>query len=576
VRASARTSLACLAAALPVVVSTINGLSEGWVPYGDQGVIGSQAYDVLTSHTPLVGQYSASYHLTGHPTFSLGPLLYWLLALPARIGAPSSLTLAMGLVNAAAAVGVVLLARRRGGTVLMLASAVAVALMCRSLVPETYHDIWNPSAAVLPFTLLIFLCWSVACGEYRLLPITVLVASFVSQCHLTYLGPTVGMLAVTLVGLVLSRRGAAGGSTRRWLLAALVVGAVCWTPPIVDQIEHSPGNLRLVARAPFAHEPKVGWTIGWHAAVQAVGVPPWWLSIPKDQFDRALTVKQSPDALAGGSAVVVLAGLALVTLAGLRRRRADVSAVGALGLVLCAALASVTARTPANAHLAAALGYTLWWGSPAGMFVWLALGWSAVALLPSRLRAARIPRPALASALGVAGALAIGAAVAAAEKTDEHRQMYTALRTIGDRVRAVVPRGQAVWVGGSPGIVGVLKAGLRYELRQSDIRAAFPGRTRWGPWFDLGRRHYAYAIYLRDARREPQTRGPAAAAVRFAIGSVTYDVSATVSPCAPTAAAPRSGAPGSRARPPAQSPRSRRTATPLARPTPCYRPPAGG
>src|SRR5207247_3138458 len=74
--------LACLGAALPVIVSTIHAISERWIPYGDQAVIASQAYDVFTSHTPLLGQYSASYHLVSQPTYSLGPMLYWLLALP--------------------------------------------------------------------------------------------------------------------------------------------------------------------------------------------------------------------------------------------------------------------------------------------------------------------------------------------------------------------------------------------------------------------------------------------------------------------------------------------------------------
>src|SRR2546429_8831648 len=117
------------------------------------------------------------------------------------------MTLTMGAVNSLAIVGAVALARRRGGVILMFATALAIALMCQSLAAETFHDIWNPSAALFPFTLLIFLCWSLACGEYRLLPLTALVASFVLQANLTYLPPTVGLLAVRLGGLALSPAG---------------------------------------------------------------------------------------------------------------------------------------------------------------------------------------------------------------------------------------------------------------------------------------------------------------------------------------------------------------------------------
>src|SRR2546421_10483326 len=108
-------AIACLAAALPAVVSTVRGVTAGAVPNGDRGVIATRAYDVFTSHTPLLGQYSASTLVVHRETHSLGPLLYWLLALPSRLG-PAAMTVAMGAVSVASAGGVVLLARRPRGT----------------------------------------------------------------------------------------------------------------------------------------------------------------------------------------------------------------------------------------------------------------------------------------------------------------------------------------------------------------------------------------------------------------------------------------------------------------------------
>src|SRR5262249_3359283 len=152
------TLAAGLGAALPVILSTVRAVRDGWVPEADQAIIATRAHDVLTSHMPLVGQYTIAGHVTGHVTHSLGPMLFWLLALPARFGSPTSLAWTMGAVNTLAIVGSVALARRRGGVVLMFASAIAIALMCQSLAAETFHDVWNPSAGLFPFTLLIFLC----------------------------------------------------------------------------------------------------------------------------------------------------------------------------------------------------------------------------------------------------------------------------------------------------------------------------------------------------------------------------------------------------------------------------------
>src|SRR4051794_37838837 len=169
-----------LAAALPVIVATIGAVVDDWVPTGDDAIIVVRAYDVLSTHPPLLGPYSTSSQVIGHPVLSPGPMLFWLLALPVRLGevAPA---VTVAVVNVAMVIGVVALARRRGGPLLMFVVAAAVAAMCASLDAPIFHGVWGPSAAVLPFMLLIFLAWSLACGEYRLLPLTALVASFAVQ-----------------------------------------------------------------------------------------------------------------------------------------------------------------------------------------------------------------------------------------------------------------------------------------------------------------------------------------------------------------------------------------------------------
>ena len=118
-----------------------------------------------------------------------------------------SLAVTMCVINTLAIVVCVALARRRGGWVLMFAAAFGISLMSQSLPGEAMHDIWNPAAALFPFLALVFVGWSLACGEYRLLPLAAVLASFAVQTHLMYLAPTLVVLGVGLGG---ARAGGAG------------------------------------------------------------------------------------------------------------------------------------------------------------------------------------------------------------------------------------------------------------------------------------------------------------------------------------------------------------------------------
>jgi hypothetical protein len=421
------TLAAGLAAAIPVIAATVKAVQAGWVPVADRGIIATRAHDVLTSHAPLVGQYTLAGEVTGRVTHSLGPMLFWLLAVPAYFGSTVGMTLTMGTVNTLAIVGCVGLARRRGGLVLMAMTAFAIALMCQSLASETFHDVWNPSAGLFGFTLLIFLSWSVACGEYRLLPLTVLAASFAVQAHLTYLPPTLALLAIAFGGLVVGgvagRRAGAAAATdgevdsdawrpveppgdaranRRlprpppslvWGLATVLVACACWSATIVGQLTEHPGNLTLVAEAATRHKATLGSEVGWHAVVRAVGVPPWWLRTPHNRWERKYEVRSRPSGLAVDSTIAMLAALALFVPIGLLRRHGALAALALVDLALCLALAAVASATPTPRLLSATLGYTMWWGSQVGMCVWLALAWALwLGLAAAARRSSAVPR----------------------------------------------------------------------------------------------------------------------------------------------------------------------------------------
>lgn len=509
------------AASLPVIVATVRALRAGWMPLGDQGIIATRAYDVLTTHTPLLGQYSEASTVTGQPTYSPGPLLYWLLALPARIGAPASLTLTIAALNVACIIGAVALARRRGGPALMVPVGVAIALVCLSFSAESLHGIFNPSAALFPFVLLVFLCWSVACGDERLLPLTVLVASFVVQCHLGYVAPVAGMVLVAVAGLVLARRRErAGGSARRslWppLLAAVVIAAVCWSLPLADEIAHHPGNMTVLAREVATHQRTQGAAKGVRALVRAVGVPPRWLRTPSPNPGRLSNVSGGdygdtrlpdlttvPSLAARVSTALLVAALALVALIGLRRRRTDVAAAAAIGLVLCAALAVEVAVTPLEATNT--LGYFLWWGSIAGMWVWLVLAWSAVVLL-ARGRRLGVRAPAVASIGAAAIVAGAGVAAAAVQKPDRHEPYYRATSLLADRLNGAIPSGTTVRLVQRGGPMVAIEPTIRYTLRLHGVRALGPYAShRPGAWYELDHRSYRYVVSV-NADRPPRFR----------------------------------------------------------------------
>ena len=194
----------------------------------DNALIAASALDSLTAEPPLLGPWSSGYtNLLGDDTFHPGPLLFWLLALPGRLLGTPAFVVTAAVVNVLAIVGCVVLARRRGGLGLMVAVAIAIPVMLASVPTAALSDIWNPSLPLLPFMLLVFVAWSLACGEHRLLPLAVLLVSFVAHCHLGFLVPAVAALAVGVAGLWLSATGPAPGGRCAARFAA-VVGLACW------------------------------------------------------------------------------------------------------------------------------------------------------------------------------------------------------------------------------------------------------------------------------------------------------------------------------------------------------------
>jgi hypothetical protein len=456
-----------------------------------------------------------------------------------------------------------------GGKALMFAAAAAIALMSGSLGTEALYGIWNPAAGLFALVLLSFTCWALACGERWLLPLAVLVASFAAQAHLAYVAPALGLLAVGVVGLVISRlvpdrraaeRGgrALKGGGALWLpaLAALLVAVICWSAPLVDEFKNSPGNLSAIASAASARGRTEGASAGWRVLTRAVGAPPRWLRAPErevydhtgrqvgvvsggDYGDTRLSdLWDSPSSLAKISAVLVLCALAVTTLAAVPARRRELVWGGVIAGLLCGLFAGLVSATPV--HSVHSLGYTLWWGSVVGMWVWLLLLWSVAVLVgdwargPARRRSAghsaslaRVGRWWPLGAIGALGACAF--AVAAAERTGTHQPEFGPLRTITTSLDRAVRRGDTVLLTQQGFAALPLTPLVKYSLRRRGVRVVgYERRMRVGPSYELARHGYDLHVEVAEAH-QPATKH----------ATVLARVTLSTAPWLPGAEAPR-------------------------------------
>jgi MYXO-CTERM domain-containing protein len=494
-----------LVAAVPVIVAAADLLHHGWVPLADNGVIVLRSWDVLTGQSPLVGQYSLASVESVGAVYSPGPMEYWLLALPVRLFGPASAVVTIGLVNVASIMGSVALARRRAGTGFMFVAAIALVLMCRSLPSASLATPFNATVPLISTTLLMFLAWSVACGEYRLIPLSVLVASFAVETHLSYVPPVLAMVVVAGGGLALAARRSPDASSdrRRWLLAGGLVAVICWSAPLVDELAHRPGNLTQLWRTITADRATLGIHSAWNAVVHAFGVPPWWLRAHVSSPTHFLDVAASP------SRPSILAFLTLIGLLGLgllRRRRAMTSTASALGLLLIGALALVTASTPGDSVFT--LGYTMQLGSPAGMFTWLAAGLATITLV--KAPRFRLGRGTTAAGVACIAALSVWAATAGSEP-DVKRWIYEPAGEVVDKLDSAVPSGRRVFVQPGTGDVGSQAYPLIvYALRRNGDRPLIvqkAAETNMGGWYGVEGRPYDFSVAVIEGSAAVPERG---------------------------------------------------------------------
>lgn len=401
---------AVVVALVPFVVATVRAIQGGWVPTGDNGLIAVRVHDVFSAHPPLLYTWSSS-SLTAPVDFNHpGPLLFDALAIPTAVSRWSGLLVGVALLNAAAVVGIVIAAFRRGGALLAGAAVAVAAALCWSMGSELLFDPWSPNSLLLPFFLFLFLAWCVAAGDLVVLPWLAGVGSLLLATNLGFglLVPAIAVVAIGGLVLALRRDRRADGAdgadvdrtrpVRRVLLVTAVVFVLCWIQPIVEQFTSSgEGNFTRIARGLTSGGTVLGTREG--IARFAGATVTWWLPWTM----RAGSLVLSSTALAAFGVVIVALVLAACAWVGRRRHDREVVAVVAVAAVAAAAGLVSAIRTP-TAIFGGLISYQTRWLWALAAFMTFTV---VVTVLRRLVRDPRLVRPVVAGFALVTVAVAL-------------------------------------------------------------------------------------------------------------------------------------------------------------------------
>lgn len=235
--------------AVPFVIAAVALRGRHWNPVLDMAMTELRVRDVGTRHTPLIGlpgRIGVFPDQGSHP----GPLSFYLVAPTYRLLGASAWAMLVGMiVLALVAIGLALwIAQRRGGIPLVLAVAGLVAVIVRGYGLDVVTQPWNPYLPLLFWLVVLLGTWSVVAGDHLMIVAVAGAGSLAAQTHMPYLGLSLGMGGVCVLALALAwwRHPSSRNETVRAFGLAALVAAVLWSPPVVDQLRRTPGNLSML------------------------------------------------------------------------------------------------------------------------------------------------------------------------------------------------------------------------------------------------------------------------------------------------------------------------------------------
>jgi hypothetical protein len=465
---------------VPLIVALVVLARRTWYPILDLAMTELRVRDVGSRHPPLIGLVGRIGPLGSqgsHP----GPLSFWALwpfyrAFGASSWAMEAATVALHVLAMATALW---LAFRRGGVRLMVAVAAVLAVLLHAYGPSTLTQAWNPYLPLMWFIVFLLAVWSVVADDLPMLPVMVFAGSFCSQTHVPYLGLTVGLagFAIVFASWQAYRRRRQRGAARRfglWIAIAAGVGVLVWTPPVLDQIFHTPGNLSVLSDY-FRDPPETPVGVRKAVDVWLVHLNPWQL------VRQLVTADQTR--VASGSPVpgLLFLGTWAASVVGAWRLRHR--ALLRLDLVLAVAL--VLAFVSMSRIFGLVWYYLVLWAWGITALMALAIVWTAVVFVSRRWNRVTGVR---ATALGM-GALVVVVAVFGAMFTIDATSVEFPAARLSDTLGVLVPR--TVDALEKPGVPGGGRDG-RYLVTLRD--PVDIGATGYGLVNELDRRGFDVGV----------------------------------------------------------------------------------
>ena len=302
--------LLAAATSLVIAFSAVRGVAGGYEPVSDNSLIELRAGDVFTRNHPLLGTLSSASISTGIDVNHLGPLLFDVVAIPFRLfGRSAGIPVAIALLNIAVVWLVGFVTSRVGGATAAVSAQAITALMVWTMGSELLYDPWQPNVLFLPFWLLLCCVWAVVAGRVSLLPLTVGVASFVMQTHLSYLFIAPIMVAFAVVSILWERRASSSRALddlRRPALLSIGVFVVLWSQILIEQFFGSGrGNLTRLTLAGTGggqdtgfESVRTGIPLALRMMSAVVALPPWWGRPGYDDSIPGSTWIEGPNGLA--------------------------------------------------------------------------------------------------------------------------------------------------------------------------------------------------------------------------------------------------------------------------------------
>ena len=268
-----------LAVVAAVVAAVVRVFVTDWYPVGENALFAIRGTDVFTEHHPLLGTSTSASEIVGFNFNNPGSLLFFVLALPAKVG-PQWVAVGMALLVLGSVAAMAACAGRVAGARGVLAALFAAAALAWVMGPELLLDPWQPNALLFPFLALIVATWATCAGSDGSLVVAAGLASLVLQTHLSY-AVLVGVLAMCAGSAVLIRAVRAPERRRhagRVLAGTAVLLAVLWAQPLFEQVTaDEQGNLARIAEVPGAERGEsVGGPLGIRLAGRLLSPLPRW------------------------------------------------------------------------------------------------------------------------------------------------------------------------------------------------------------------------------------------------------------------------------------------------------------